>query len=94
MAKAENETKLKMADTSGAGVDVGKGEKCKKYSDLCWKCSKKKSEVAQLYKCGGCKTARYCSDACRDEDWEEHGTWCGRKQRKRREKKEAKKVVE
>ena len=86
----------KMTATSGAGDDEigeGGGEKSDPYSDLCWKCCKKKGEVAQLYKCGGCKKARYCSVKCRDEDWDEHGTWCERKQKKRRERKDAKRGV-
>ena len=45
--------------------------------------SKEKGEVAHLYKCSRCKTARYCncSEMCKNEDWEG-------------EKKEVKKVAQ
>merc|ERR1711874_742302 len=59
------------------------------YKDLCWKCSKERAEV-KLLKCSGCKTARYCGDKCRDNDWADHGSWCERKQRRREEKREQK----
>ena len=67
-------------------------KKSELYSYLCWNCSKEKGEVARLYKCGGCKTARYCGKECRDEDREAHGTWCEKKQEKRRRREEARKA--
>ena len=73
------------------GIDVTKYDTAKKtaknkkdeYSYLCWNCSKNKSEVDRLYKCGGCKVARYCCEDCKNNDWKEHGNWCLKKQQKR-----------
>ena len=73
------------------GIDVTKYDaaeeatknKKDEYSYLCWNCSKNKSEVDQLFKCGGCKVARYCSESCKNNDWKEHGDWCLKKQQKR-----------
>jgi len=58
------------------------------YGSLCWSCSKTKEEV-KLYKCGGCKKAKYCTRECIDQDWPIHKNWCLRRQKKR-EIKEAK----
>ena len=73
------------------GIDVTKYDTAEKpaknkkdeYSYLCWNCSKNKSEVDRLYKCGGCKVARYCCEDCKNNDWKEHGNWCLKKQQKR-----------
>ena len=51
----------------------------KKVYKLCWFCSK---DDVNLYKCGGCKKAYYCSDSCIEQDWSVHGSWCLRKQEK------------
>ena len=67
---------------NNATEEVVKNKK-DEYSYLCWNCSKNKSEVDQLFKCGGCKVARYCSESCKNNDWKEHGDWCLKKQQKR-----------
>ena len=67
---------------SNATEEVVKNKK-DEYSYLCWNCSKNKSEVDRLFKCGGCKVARYCSEDCKNNDWKEHGNWCLKKQQKR-----------
>ena len=70
----------KMADKIGNVTGTEAREKSKKsdlYSYLCWRCSKARRRV----RCPGCRTARYCGEKCRLEDWKEHRGWCGRKQK-------------
>jgi len=45
---------------------------------ICWNCSKS-AETVQLYKCEGCRKARYCDDQCQQEDWAVHADYCQRK---------------
>jgi len=54
------------------------------YSKLCWTCSV--TEV-KLYKCGGCRKARYCSDKCLRDDRQAHMDYCDKVQEKRKKKK-------
>ena len=59
----------KMADKIGNVTGTRAREKSKKsdlYSYLCWRCSKARRRV----RCPGCRTARYCGEKCRVEDWE------------------------
>jgi len=51
-------------------------EKC------CWKCLRSAKNVF-LYKCAGCRKARYCDDECQEEDWGRHGKYCTTKMNKR-----------
>merc|ERR1712098_567033 len=51
-------------------------EKC------CWKCLRSGKNVF-LYKCAGCRKARYCDDECQEEDWGRHGKYCTTKMNKR-----------
>ena len=55
------------------------------YSNVCWNCSKTKTEV-QLYKCTGCKKARYCGKECIERDWPVHKNYCLKRQKKRKTK--------
>jgi len=61
-----------------------KPEPVEDYSKLCWTCSV--TEV-KLYKCGGCRKARYCSDKCLRDDRQAHMDYCDKVQEKRKKKK-------
>jgi len=45
---------------------------------ICWNCSKSAGTVP-LYKCEGCRKARYCDDQCQQEDWAVHTDYCQKK---------------
>ena len=53
------------------------------FDTLCWRCSETN---VKLYKCGGCRKARYCSRQCITNDWEEHMNFCIKVQEKRSKK--------
>ena len=53
------------------------------YDTLCWSCSETK---VKLYKCGGCRKARYCSKQCITNDWDVHMKYCLKVQEKRNKK--------
>ena len=53
------------------------------YDTLCWSCSETK---VKLYKCGGCRKARYCSKQCITDDWDVHMKYCLKVQEKRNKK--------
>ena len=50
------------------------------FDTLCWACS---ATQVKLYKCGGCRKARYCSKQCIANDWEEHMNYCLKVQEKK-----------
>ena len=54
------------------------------YNTLCWNCSKTQ---VKLYKCGGCLQARYCTKDCLEQDWNIHGNYCEKIQKKLEQKK-------
>ena len=37
--------------------------------NVCHYCWSKPTQTAQLYRCGNCKFARYCSEQCQAKDW-------------------------
>ena len=41
----------------------------------CWNCKDRCGE-AWRNKCGGCKVARYCSENCQKQDWQQHKNLC------------------
>jgi len=53
------------------------------YKKVCWNCLKTAENVPVLYKCGGCRKARYCQDKCQEEDWDRHELYCRYKTKKR-----------
>ena len=44
----------------------------------CKKCGKEEAGEVKLFRCSGCKTAVYCSEACQKSDWKAHKVWCGK----------------
>ena len=36
-----------------------------------------------MYKCAGCRKARYCDEKCQEKDWDRHGEYCQLKTKKR-----------
>ena len=52
------------------------------YKKVCWNCLKSTDSVP-LYKCGGCRKARYCQEKCQKQDWGRHGEYCQLKTKKR-----------
>jgi len=80
--RKENERKEKIDGSSSCATE--KPEAREDYSKLCWACSV--TEV-KLYKCGGCRKARYCSDKCIRDDRIEHMDYCDKVKEKRKLKK-------
>ena len=56
-------------------------------SRKCWNCHALESEEVRLLKCGGCKKARYCDQACQEQDWDRHQEHCQHLQERKRNKK-------
>jgi len=52
------------------------------YKKVCWNCLKPADSVP-LYRCVGCRKARYCEEKCQEEDWDRHGKYCQFKTKKR-----------
>jgi len=52
------------------------------YKKVCWNCLKSADSVS-LYKCSGCRKARYCKEKCQEDDWDRHGEYCQLKTKKR-----------
>merc|ERR1719186_713456 len=50
------------------------------YNKLCWSCS---ATQVKLYKCSGCRKARYCGKQCIASDWKEHMGYCLKVQKRR-----------
>jgi len=71
-------------DTSPSSSSCATEKPVEDYSKLCWTCSV--TEV-KLYKCGGCRKARYCSDKCIRDDRQAHMDYCNKVQEKRKKKK-------
>merc|ERR1719319_2033870 len=80
--RKENERKEKIDGSSSCATEKPKARE--DYSKLCWACSV--TEV-KLYKCGGCRKARYCSDKCIRDDRDEHMDYCDKVKEKRKLKK-------
>jgi len=50
----------------------------------CWNCFTTPGVEVTLYKCRGCKVARYCGEQCQAEDWPGHRDSCKRWKKWRR----------
>jgi len=61
--------------------DRQKNEAVIDFNKLCWSCS---ATQVKLYKCGGCRKARYCGKQCITNDWNEHMDYCLKVQKRRR----------
>jgi hypothetical protein len=85
-----NDTTEKICDKRNANQDnsnssvVDKSDVVMDFDTLCWTCS---ATQVKLYKCAGCRKARYCSKQCIANDWEEHMSYCVKVQEKRNKKK-------
>jgi len=60
------------------------------YKTRCWYCDKQ----VRVFKCEGCRKARYCSKDCIVDDWSTHGPYCIKVQNIRRASEESKKASE
>ena len=49
---------------------------------ICWNCLSSDEDVF-LYRCAGCRRARYCEDECQEDDWERHQKYCKSKMNRR-----------
>lgn len=78
------DTTEKICDTRNENQDINSNSRTD-FDTLCWTCSATK---VKLYKCGGCRKARYCSKQCISNDWEEHMNYCLKVQEKRNSKKQ------
>jgi len=61
--------------------DMQRNEAVIDFNKLCWSCS---ATQVKLYKCGGCRKARYCGKQCITNDWNEHMDYCLKVQKRRR----------
>jgi len=77
-----NKDDLRFKDEKFQETEDSKDENCKLAKHLCWNCAKSSKEV-ELFKCKGCKKARYCGLGCQNEDWNRHGEYCVNKQLKK-----------
>jgi len=44
--------------------------------DRCFKCEQRPTAGSKLRMCGGCHTAKYCTDLCQRGHWSEHKPVC------------------
>ena len=44
--------------------------------DPCFKCGQRPAAGSKLRMCGGCHTAKYCTDLCQRGHWSEHKPVC------------------
>ena len=45
-------------------------------ADRCFKCGQRPAAGSKLRMCGGCQTAKYCTDLCQRGHWSEHKPVC------------------
>ena len=46
------------------------------FKSVCWNCWSQSGNIKIVYKCRGCRKARYCGLTCQTKDWQRHGNAC------------------
>ncbi|KAF9046022.1 hypothetical protein BDZ89DRAFT_979399 [Hymenopellis radicata] len=70
--RAENEIEQSHVDKGDEMEDV-----MQRYYNMRKWCRAQCGEKNAPFQCSKCKSARYCSAACQNEDWKYHKTYCG-----------------
>jgi len=68
---------------SSSGVSEAGTEVAGASSMICWSCHSADGGPGGLFRCRGCKRARYCDPECQAADWERHQAYCVQKQGQR-----------
>jgi len=68
---------------ASSGVTEATTEVAGSSSMICWSCHSADGGPGGLFRCRGCKRARYCDPECQAADWKRHQAYCVRKQAQR-----------
>ena len=71
------------APASSSGVSEAGTEVAGASSMICWSCHSADGGPGGLFRCRGCKRARYCDPECQAADWKRHQAYCVQKQGQR-----------
>jgi len=81
------------APASSSGVTEATTEAAGASTTICWSCHSADGGPGGLFRCRGCKRARYCDPECQAADWERHQDYCVQKQAQREASKAERKAA-